>query len=66
MIRYLYIYVDDIIVPSDTLEEGLEKLRELFERLRHANLTLNLKKCNFFLNCVTYLGFTISVKGREG
>jgi hypothetical protein len=26
---------------------------------------LNLKKCNFFLNCVTYLGFTISVKGIE-
>lgn len=56
-------YIDDIIIPSTTKEEGLKKLREVFKALRDAGLTLNLKKCHFFKSSVEYLGFQISESG---
>ncbi|KAJ3662554.1 hypothetical protein Zmor_006897 [Zophobas morio] len=58
-------YLDDVIIASKTFEEGLVKIREVFERFRDANLTLNLKKCFFFMRKIDYLGFTISVHGIE-
>ena len=39
-------YLDDIIVFS-TWEEHLARLRQVFERLRHANLKLGADKCTF-------------------
>ena len=40
---YLF-YLDDIIVFSSTWEEHLARLRQVFERLRHANLKLGAEK----------------------
>ena len=49
-------YLDDIIVFSSTWEEHLARLREVFERLRHANLKLGADKCTFAAKEVNYLG----------
>ena len=49
-------YLDDIIVFSSTWEEHLAWLREVFERLRHANLKLGAAKCTFAAKEVSYLG----------
>lgn len=56
-------YMDDLLVPSKTVQEGLEKLEKVFILLRQAKLTLNLRKCVFFRERIDYLGFEIS---REG
>ena len=40
-------YLDDIIVFSSTWEEHLARLRQVFERLRHAKLKLGADKCTF-------------------
>ena len=40
-------YLDDIIVFSSTWEEHLARLRQVFERLRHATLKLGLRKMYF-------------------
>ena len=40
-------YNDDIIIFSFTWEEHLARLRQVFERLRHANLKLGAEKCTF-------------------
>jgi len=37
-------YMDDMIIPSKTMEEGLEKLKSVLDALREAELTLNLAK----------------------
>lgn len=47
-------YMDDILSPATTIDEGLEKLRKILESLRAAKLTLNLKKCFFFQNYSRY------------
>ena len=40
-------YIDDIIVFSDSFEEHLRHLKQLFEALRKANLQLHPRKCYF-------------------
>ena len=48
-------YLDDIIVFSSTWEEHLARLRQVFERLRHANLKLGADKCTFAAKEVEFL-----------
>ena len=53
-------YLDDIIVFSSTWEEHLARLREVFERLRHAKLKLGATKCTFAAKEVSYLGHRVT------
>ena len=56
-------YLDDIIVFSSTWEEHLARLRQVFERLRHANLKLGAEKCTFATKEVSYLGHRVTEEG---
>lgn len=49
-------YLDDLVVCSETWVEHLEHLRVVFGRLKEANFTVNLSKCQFAQATVTYLG----------
>lgn len=50
------VYLDDVVVYSDTWEEHISSLKAVFQRLAEASLTLNLAKCEFGKATVTYLG----------
>lgn len=50
------VYLDDVIVFSDTWEQHLVHLRALLTRLAEACLTVNLAKCEFAKGTVRYLG----------
>lgn len=52
-------YVDDIVVYTDDWASHVKILRELFERLDEANLTVNLRKCRFGASSITYLGHEV-------
>ena len=56
-------YLDDIIVFSSIWEEHLARLREVFERLRHAKLKLGAAKCTFAAKEVSYLGHRVTEEG---
>ena len=56
-------YLDDIIVFSSTWEEQLARLRQVFERLRHAQLKLGAEKCTFAAKEVSYLGHRVTEEG---
>ena len=56
-------YLDDIIVFSSTWEEHLARLRQVFERLRHANLKLGAEKCTFAAKEVSCLGHRVTEEG---
>lgn len=56
-------YMDDIVVSSKDITEGMMKLRQVLQALKEANLTLNLSKCHFFKTCIEYLGYEISENG---
>ena len=56
-------YLDDIIVFAATWEEHFARLRQVFERLRHANLKLGADKCTFAAREVSYLGHRVIEEG---
>ncbi|GBN95947.1 Retrovirus-related Pol polyprotein from transposon 297 [Araneus ventricosus] len=57
------VYLDDIIIVGRTLQEHLNNIRKVFQRLQKANLKLSPEKCRFFRKEVSYLGHIISADG---
>ena len=64
-LSWCIIYLDDIIVFSDSLGEHLHRLRGVFAKLDKAGLKLKPSKCEFFKTRITYLGHIVSSKGIE-
>ena len=62
-LRDCLIYLDDIIIFSDTFEQHLDGLEAVFERLHRYNLKLKTSKCEFFKSEVTYLGHVVCEDG---
>lgn len=58
-----FVYLDDILIASSSLGEHLQHLREVFARLRSANLRLKPKKCGLLRREVNFLGHIVSVEG---
>ena len=54
------VYLDDIIVFSRDVDSHLERLGEIFSRLRSANLKLHVKKCCLFQRRVNFLGHVLT------
>ena len=57
--------MDDVIIFSDTLEEHIKDIREVFELIRQAKLKLKLDKCQFIQISVSYLGHIITPDGIQ-
>lgn len=62
-VKYALVYMDDILIPARSFEEGLSRLEEVLELLKGGGLTLKLSKCRFFFDKIDYLGFEISSDG---
>lgn len=58
-------YVDDILVYSQDEDSHLQHINILLRELYEAGLKINLKKCQFFKQDVTFLGFKINKEGVE-
>ena len=63
-LTFAFGYLDDILVYSPDMETHLEHLRELFMRLREADLKLKEVTCNFLKKHIQYLVHTILGKGK--
>ena len=63
--QFTSVYLDDVIVFSETLEEHVDHLRIVFTRLRMAGLKLNPAKCRFVCDEVEYLGHLIIPTGLK-
>lgn len=60
---YVLAYLDDLLIISETIEEGLSRLDEVLTVLAKAGFTLNPDKCSFLKTSIVYLGY--EVKGGE-
>ena len=59
------VYLDDIIVFSETPEQHLERLITVLGRLSSAGLKLKPDKCAFFQKSISFLGHVVSEKGIQ-
>jgi Reverse transcriptase (RNA-dependent DNA polymerase) len=57
------VYIDDLLVHSDTHDCHLQILKQVLERLSQNHLKINLNKCIFGNKEVSYLGFTLTLEG---
>ena len=61
--RFVVVYLDDIVVYSNTLEEHIEHLGEVFEVLREHQLYVKREKCVFAQKRIPFLGHIVG-EGR--
>jgi hypothetical protein len=59
----IVVYIDDILCHNSNHDDHRASLQALFDRLRKANLKVNLKKCVFGSQNVAYLGFQLTPQG---
>ena len=62
---FVVVYLDDVIMFSQSLEAHLEHLTKVFDCLQAANLKLNPKKCKFMSVEVEYLGHIVTPQGLK-
>ncbi|KAK7573978.1 hypothetical protein V9T40_011169 [Parthenolecanium corni] len=60
-----FVYLDDIIVFSESFDEHLIRLRHIFMRLRQSGLLIQPDKCEFAKTASAYLGHVISKEGLK-
>lgn len=58
-----YVYVDDVIIFSETEEDHVKHIEWVLERLYGANMRISREKSHFFRESVEYLGFFVSRNG---
>ena len=59
------IFLDDIIIFSETFEEYISRLEAVFSRLKEHSLKIKPSKCKFFKSPVRYLGHVVSEQGVQ-
>ena len=60
---FLFVYLDDILIASPSIDVHVTHVRQLFARLQAAGLAINRDKCVFGQPTVTFLGHTVSSAG---
>ena len=62
-LTYCLIYLDDVIVFSDTPDEHLRRMRVVFDCLHKHSLKLKPSKCEVFKSEINYLAHHVSRRG---
>lgn len=60
--QILLVYLDDILVFSETFKQHLERLETVFKRLAETGLKVKLQKCAFLQQSVKFLGHQVSAE----
>ncbi|UYV84202.1 hypothetical protein LAZ67_X001507 [Cordylochernes scorpioides] len=60
---FAYAYIDDVLIASDSENQHVSHLQQLFGRLRDYGLTINETKCTFGQPSVKFLRFIITNAG---
>ena len=58
-LEFAGVYIDDLIIFSETLEEHLTHLKTILDKLKEAGLTAKATKCTFGASHCTYLGHIV-------
>ncbi len=64
-LKEVLVFLDDLIIFSNTLEEHETRLMKVLTQLKEYGLKLSPEKCKFFQTSVRYLGHVVSKNGVE-
>jgi hypothetical protein len=57
---FVVIYINDILVYNNSMEEHVEPLQKVFQRLKENKLYAKFEKCEFRVTEVDFLGHRIT------
>ena len=63
MCSNVIVYIDDILIMSQSYEEHLTMVKKVLNLLRQYGIKIKVTKCEWFVDSVTFLGHVVS---REG
>ncbi|KAG2228411.1 hypothetical protein INT48_007457, partial [Thamnidium elegans] len=63
--KFVYIFIDDILIYSRNEKEHEEHLKLVFEACMEGNLRLRMAKCQFGKSHVEYLGHDVGARGLQ-
>ena len=55
-------YIDDIVIATETIEDHIARVKEVFECLREAGSKMRAEKCDFMSTETKYLGRVVSAE----
>jgi hypothetical protein len=61
--KFVVVFIDDILIYSQSEEEHAGHLRMVLQRLREHQLYAKLSKCEFWIDEVLFLGHIINKEG---
>lgn len=62
-VNCVFVYLDDILIASNSPTQHIQDLRTVFDRLKQFGLTIRLEKCLFGVKSIQFLGHTITKYG---
>ena len=65
IVKFVLVYLDDILIYSKTKEDHINHLKTILEILKEHQLYGKLSKCKFLFHNVEYLGHIISENGIQ-
>jgi hypothetical protein len=57
---FMIVYLDDILIFSETIEDHLQHLDMVLKRLQETKLHCRVTKCEFLKTELEYLGYHVS------
>lgn len=61
--QIVLVYLDDLLVFSQTFQEHLERLETILKRLKNTGLKVKVEKCHLLQSEVKFLGHRVSAEG---
>jgi hypothetical protein len=62
---FMVVYIDDILIYNNFMEEHVKHLQKVFQRLRENKLYVKFEKCEFGVMKVDFLGHRITQEGLK-
>jgi transposase InsO family protein len=59
----VYVYIDDILIASPNAIQHEQDIKKVLNVLYQAGLTINMAKCEFYKEEVSFLGYTVNSQG---
>ncbi|XP_052735490.1 uncharacterized protein LOC108328707 [Vigna angularis] len=63
--RCMDVYVDDMVIRSNSMEQHLRDIKEVFGQISRYSMRLNPSKCTFGVPAGKFLGFMLTSRGIE-
>ncbi|KAI2659925.1 Transposon Tf2-9 polyprotein [Labeo rohita] len=63
--QFIYVYLDDILIFSSSLQEHVQHVRRVLQRLLENGLFVKAEKCDFHAQSVPFLGYIVSAEGMR-